>query len=97
MYCTHCQCDSCRALRLASGGYSRVEEDTLRVIIKSGEEGKTLSELTRYSRPFRTLDREAQALLLDRLEAEGKLVKHSFPAPGRGKPRIAYLAVEVSQ
>ncbi len=93
MYCTHCKCDSCKALRLASGSYSRVEEDALRVIIRSGESGMTLPELTRYSRPFRTLDREQQALLLDRLEAEGKLIKHRFPASGRGKWRDAYLAV----
>ncbi len=97
MYCSNCECPSCKALRLASGGYSRVEEDALRVIIKSGEKGITLSELTRYSRPFRTIDREQQELLLDRLVGSGLLVKHEFPAPSRGRTRVAFLAVQVSQ
>lgn len=97
MYCTNCQCDSCRALRLASGDYSRVLEDALRVIIRSRENGMTLSELTRYSRSFRTIDREQQILMLDKLVAEGKVIKHVFPAENRGRPRVAFLALEVSQ
>jgi hypothetical protein len=98
MYCTHCLCASCKALRAVSGGYDRVKEDVIRLIVKAGDKGMTSAELTRYSRPLRTFNDEQKALMFDQLESEGIVVKHRFPAgSGRGKYRDAFLFAQVSQ
>lgn len=97
MYCCNCKCDGCLSIRLGADEPSKAQQDALRLIIKSGVDGKTLAELVRFSRHFRALDREQQAALLDRLEMQGKVIKHTFPAPERGRFRVAYLAAEISQ
>jgi hypothetical protein len=98
MYCTHCECASCKALRIVSGGYDRVKEDVIRLIIKSGDQGMTAAELYRFSRPFRTIDDGARGLMLDQMVEAGILLKHKFENKvGRGKSREAFICLEVSQ
>lgn len=97
MYCSNCKCDSCQAQRLAGETNNGVLKDVVRLVIKSGDKGMTMAEMKEFSRPFRAIGKEGQALLLDRLEAEGKLIKHRFSAQGRGRFRMAYLAAEISQ
>lgn len=95
MYCTHCTCPSCKALKATSGDYSKVREDVLRLIIKAGESGLTLSELDRASRPIRTLNAEQIALMMDQMVSSGIVVKHTFkPESGRGRSREAFLFVD---
>ena len=97
MYCSNCNCLSCQSQRLSSFNSSKAMPDVLRLVLKAGERGLTKNELTNQSRPFRSVEPEQQALMLDQLEAAGLLVKHRFRAPTRGKPRDVYLAIQVSQ
>jgi uncharacterized protein YbaP (TraB family) len=98
MYCSNCQCDSCRAQRAAAAaGAEGNAAEALRLISKAGEEGRTLSELEKYSRHLRAMGKEPLAQLIDSLEVAGLVVKHRHLAPKRGKYRDAFLAVQVSQ
>ena len=98
MYCSNCQCDSCHAMRAAAAvGAEKNAAEALRLILKAGNEGRTLSELEKYSRHLRAMGKQPLSQLIDSLEVSGLLVKHRFPAPVRGKYRDAYLAVQVSQ
>lgn len=98
MYCSNCQCDSCRTQRaVAAAGAEDKAAEALRLISKAGEEGRTLSELEKYSRHLRAMGKESLAQLIDSLEVAGLVVKHRHPAPKRGKNRDAFLAVQVSQ
>lgn len=98
MYCTHCKCASCKALRSVAGGPNRAKEDVVRLVIKSGEKGMTACELKRFSRSLRILGEEAEGLMFDQLVSDGVLIEHMFkPASGRGKSRPAFLFAQVSQ
>ena len=98
MYCSNCECHSCRAQRAAAAaGAEKNAAEALRVISRAGETGRTLSELTKYSRHLRAMGTEPLAQLVDSLEVAGLVVKHRFPAPKRGKFRDAFLAVGISQ
>lgn len=98
MYCSNCQCDSCRAQRAAAAaGAEANAAEALRVISRAGEQGRTLSELEKYSRHLRAMGKQPLAQLIDSLEVSGLVVRHRYQAPKRGKYRDAFLAVKVSQ
>ena len=75
----------------------KVVSEVLRLVMKAGATGLTANQLKIFSRHFRKLDALAQLLLLDQLIMSGVLIKHSFSAPIRGKPRDAFLACKLSQ
>ena len=95
MYCSNCHCASCHTQRAAE--FNKITADVIRLIGAAGDKGRTAHELRSYSRSFRALAIDAQLAMLDALTLSGVLIKHCFPAPTRGKPRHAYLAVQVSQ
>lgn len=95
MYCSNCQCPSCHTQRAAD--FEKTTADVIRLVKDSGDQGVTANFLRSFSRKFRALGPDAQSALLDALTMSGVLIKHRFPAPGRGKYRDAYLAVRVSQ
>jgi hypothetical protein len=71
--------------------------DVVRLVRKSGSVGLTRYQLIESSRSFRSLTEESKAALLDGLVGSGVLIVHHFPAPVRGRSRLAYLAAEISQ
>lgn len=96
-FCPNCECHACLKARHETPA-SKAKADALRVITKAGELGLTMSELEKFSRPFRGLYRSTRETVLDELVAEGQLVQHKFPPPaGRGKSRAAFIAAQVSQ
>ena len=97
MYCSNCQCPSCHAQRAAEFSADKASGDVIRLVRRAGPTGLTANQLKTFSRHFRGVDAEAQALLLDQLTMAGVLIKHRFPAPVRGRWRDAYLTSEVSQ
>ena len=98
MYCSKCQCESCSTQRAATAaGAEENAAEALRVISRAGQEGRTLSELVKYSRHLRAMGKQPLAQLIDSLEVAGLVVKHRFKAPTRGKSRDAFLAVQISQ
>lgn len=68
--------------------------EAIRVIQKSGESGRTLSELVKYSRKLRSMGMDSLAALMDVLEAAGSVVKVNMRNADRGKSRDAYLSTE---
>ena len=93
MYCSQCSCPACQAQRVSDVAGDKAKNDVVRLVIQAGEVGLTEYQMREKSRSFRALSDDDKCLLLDRLLGAGVLVKHTFKAPTRGKPRIAYLAV----
>lgn len=93
MYCSSCTCNVCLSKRLIDTNDKTIA-DVVRLVIKSGEKGMTKAELCEASRKFRAVDESAKDGLLDGLVNSGLMIMLTFKAPTRGKPRVAYLAVD---
>jgi hypothetical protein len=96
MYCSNCPCDFCQTQRATDFNVNKVDSDVIRLVKKAGPTGLTMRELKLWSRSFRGLSADAQALTLDQLTLRGVLITHHFPA-NRGQGRAAFLAVKLSQ
>jgi len=83
------------ATRMGDSDFDRWCQDVIRVIRSAGPNGRTEAELTKYSRVFRALEPRQQDSILDALKRreDVSLVQYKPPS-GRGKSRMAWVAVE---
>ena len=96
MYCNHCECDSCRLKRdAAKAKADQLASEALRLIARAGDTGRTVSELSKYSRQLRAIGKQPLSEVVGSLETAGLVIKHRFNTAGRGKWRDAFLATKL--
>lgn len=92
MYCTNCQCESCRAQRVSVDvGSQEIAKEALRIAGKGGAAGRTLTEMVRFSRPLRALGKPELERLMDSLEYAGAVTRCTLRAANRGKARHVFV------
>lgn len=75
--------------------FAQWQAEVLRVVRRAGEKGRTEREIGRASSMFLGLDLRQRKMVLDALQAQGEIAMvQSCGLSGRGKKRIAWVAVE---
>jgi hypothetical protein len=80
---------------MGDSDFDRWCQEILRDIKQAGAQGRTESELSRFCRQFRALEPRQQDSVMDSLKRREavSLVQYKPPS-GRGKSRMAWVAVE---
>lgn len=83
------------ASRMGDSDFDRWCQEVLRVIVQAGPQGRTEAEMSKYCRQFRALEPRQQDSVMDSLKRREavQLVQYK-PSSGRGKSRMAWVAVE---
>lgn len=83
------------ATRMGDSDFDRWCQDVIRVVRSAGPAGRTESELTKFSRVFRALEPRQQDSIMDALKRREDVALVQYKPPsGRGKSRMAWVAVE---
>lgn len=83
------------ATRLGDSEHDRWCQEVLRVIRQAGAGGRTEAELARFCRAFRALEPRQQDSVTDALRRREEVTLVQYrPPSGRGKSRMAWVAVE---
>ena len=83
------------ATRMGDSDFDRWCQDVIRVVRSAGPSGRTESELTKFSRVFRALEPRQQDSIMDALKRREDVALVQYKPPsGRGKSRMAWVAVE---
>lgn len=83
------------ATAVADSEFQGLQNQVLDVLRAAGPKGLTEREINHYSRKFRAVDKRAKINVLDTLAYTGDAARCEFPpASGRGKPRLAWVAVQ---
>ena len=83
------------ATRMGDSDFDRWCQDVLRVIKQAGPNGKTESELAKFSRVFRALEPRQQDSIIDSLKRREAVTLVQFKPPsGRGKSRLAWVSID---
>lgn len=82
---------------MADGEFEAAKKQVLNLIIDTpiSDQGRTVRDLNKTSRRFRGMNQRQQVELLNSLAFIGEIQQVTFPPEnGRGKPRMAWVAVE---
>ena len=83
------------ATRMGDSDFDRWCQDVVRIIRAAGLTGRTVAELTKFSRIFRSLEPRQQDSIMDALKRREDVTLVQFKPPsGRGKSRMAWVAAE---
>lgn len=83
------------ATRMGDSDFDRWCQDVLRVLKQAGPQGRTESELTKFSRMYRALEPRQQDAIMDALKRREAITLVQYkPSSGRGKSRMAWVAAE---
>jgi len=82
---------------MADGDFEAAKKQVLHLIVSTPliDQGRSVRDLNKTSRRFRGMDQRQQMNLLNSLAFIGEIQQVTFPPEnGRGKPRVAWVAVE---
>lgn len=80
---------------VADSSFEAAKQQVLNLLKKHGERGMTVPEINRASLRFRGMNQRQQIELLNSLAFVGQAAMVEFPPPsGRGKKRVAWVAVD---
>jgi hypothetical protein len=83
------------ASRMGDSDFDRWCQDVLRVVKQAGPQGRTESEMTKFSRMYRALEPRQQDSIIDSLKRREAITLVQYrPPSGRGKSRMAWVASE---
>lgn len=83
------------ATRMGDSDFDRWCQDVLRVVKQAGPQGRTESEMTKFSRMYRALEPRQQDAIIDSLKRREAITLVQYrPPSGRGKSRMAWVANE---
>jgi hypothetical protein len=83
------------ASRMGDSDFDRQAQETLRVIQRSGQQGRTHAQIAEFCRMFRALKPTDQDAVLDSLKRRELIALVQYrPPSGRGKSRMAWVSKE---